>query len=438
MSSTLTEVVELAPMSRPTSASPKILPGGSDLSNSKDAVVAEHNREIDRIKRAPTPPRSSLRESPLTPGGDLLDPPEAAITNAAATAPEPDYPTGAKYHAIVLSMSFVLILLGLDQSILATAVPTMTDHFHTVADVGWYSSAYRLMMCAFQFMFGKVYKIFSIKRVFLATVGVFLVGSLVCTMAPTSKVFVLGRAVTGLGAAGIMAGVYTLLVRLFPLRKRPVNVSLFSVVEDLAVVAASILGGVLTERLSWRWCFWISLPIGGLTMMITAIFLADEKENSAVTTELSWRQKLAQLDLLGNLFFVPSLTCLFIALGWAGLRYPWSDGRVITLLIFFGMLLTAFIYQQHRKQDAATIPPRIIKQRSIIAGFIFSCCCNSALNVLQYYMPTYFQTIRDYSPAKSGWMMLPLIIGMTIGGLICGAGTSIGDTILRPSSRHRF
>lgn len=335
---------------------------------------------------------------------------------------EPDYPQGLAFWSIMLAAGLAVMLVGLDTTIVATAVPAITDHFHTVSDIGWYSTAFRLSMCSFQFLFGKLYKIFSVKRIFLTTLTIFQLGVLLCATASSSKMFVFGRAIAGLGSAGVIAGCFTLIVQILPLRLRPLWTSVLGGAEALAIIAAPLLGGVLTEKLSWRWCFWISLPLGAITMIVVAFVLNNPQKRGG--EGMAWKEKLHQLDLIGTLVFLPSLTCLFIALSWAGTKYPWTDPKILGLLVTFVVLLAIFAWDQHRKQDSATLPPRIIKRRSVIAGFIFSVCCNSAANVIEYYMPTYFQAIKEYSPAKSGYMMLPFIIGTLIGTLMQGGGTS--------------
>jgi hypothetical protein len=135
-------------------------------------------------------------------------------------------------------------------------------------------------------------------------------------------------------------------------------------------------------------------------------------------------QKLIELDPLSNLLFIPALTSLFIALSWAGTKYPWDDGKVIGPLVTFAVLIIAFLYNQRRRGDAAALPPCILKNRNVIAGAIFTMCANSAINVLEYYLPTYYQVVREYSPSRSGYMMVPIVIGATIGMLLCGSGTS--------------
>ncbi|KAJ5107240.1 Major facilitator superfamily domain general substrate transporter [Penicillium angulare] len=177
------------------------------------------------------------------------------------TNPEPNYPTGTKFWLIVLALCVILILGGLDANIVATAVPSITNHFHTVADVGWYSSAFRLCSCAFQFGFAKLYKLFPIKSIFLLSNAIFLIGSVLCATAASSAMFIVGRAVTGVGFAGEMAGCFAVLVQTLPLNSRPVFAGLMACVESLAIIAAPIVGGALTQSLGWRWCFWYLPPI---------------------------------------------------------------------------------------------------------------------------------------------------------------------------------
>lgn len=356
-------------------------------------------------------------------GGHTQETTVGEISNPTHSSVQPEYPTGAKFWLIMLTVGAVLILTCIDMNIVATAVPSITDHFHTVADVGWYSSAFRLCVCAFQFLFGKAYTLFSIKRVFLLANAISIAGSLLCGTATTSTMLVVGRAVAGLGSAGLLSGCFLILVQSTPLRRRPMFVGGMGSIEGVATLAAPLLGGALTQSLGWRWCFYINAPIGTATLLLTMCCFSDMRKPSDVT-RMTLKQKISQLDLLSNLLFLPALTSLFLAFSWAGTKYSWDNGRVIGPLITFAVLLAAFIYNQFGRGDAAALPPRVIKRRTVIAGFIFMMCANSTGNVLEYYLPTYYQIVRGYSPAKSGYMMLPIIIGATIGSLVHGAGTS--------------
>lgn len=330
---------------------------------------------------------------------------------------ESHYPTGMKLWLVILSIFLVLIVAGLDNNITAIAVPAMTDHWHTVADIGWYSAAYRLCICSFQFMFGKLYKMFSVKRIYLMSITVLLLGSVLCAAAPSSLAFIVGRAICGFAGAGNIAGCYTLIVQVLPLRKRPMFAGVAAAVEGISVICAPIVGGLLVENLSWRWCFWINLPLGGVTWMVVALGLQDVRPREQTT----WRQKLREVDLIGNLVFIPSLTCLFMVLSWAGVKYPWNSPTIIGLLAVFVVLLVVFAVDQWLKQDVATIPPKILKNRNVLAGFVFSLSCNGALNVVEYYLPTYLQAVREYSPGSAGYLMLPFVIGMLSSLLLQGA-----------------
>lgn len=349
------------------------------------------------------------------------NPPDGPSPGIVAAEDETTYPTGIRFWLIMLCNAMVLTFIGLDMSIVATAVPSITDEFHTVADVGWYSSAFRLCACSFAFMFGRIYTLFPLRPAFMASIGVFMLGSLMGATAPSSMVFVVSRAVCGLGTAGVIQGCFYMLVHVVPLRKRPLVVGFLNGIEALANISSPSIGGLIVGSVSWRWCFWINLPIGALSLVI--IFFAlrvDVKDSSPLTL----RQQIVELDLVGNVLFIPSLTSLFLALSWAGTKYPWSSGTVIGLFVTAAVLLALFAYDQKRRGEKATLPPRILGNRSVLAGFVFASCTNAAMNVFEYYLPTYFQSVRAYTATKSGYLMLPLMAGFLVAMLMHGAGVS--------------
>lgn len=349
------------------------------------------------------------------------NPSDGPSSGIVAAEDETTYPTGIRFWLIMLCNALVLTFIGLDMSIVATAVPSITDEFHTVADVGWYSSAFRLCACSFAFIFGRIYTLFPLRPTFMASIGIFMLGSLMGATAPSSLVFVVSRAVCGLGTAGTIQGCFYMLVHVVPLRKRPLVVGLLSGIESLANISSPSVGGLIVGSVSWRWCFWINLPIGALSLII--IFFAlrlDVKDRSP----LSLRQKIMELDLVGNVLFIPSLTSLFLALSWAGTKYSWCSGTVIGLFITAAVLLTLFTYDQKRRGEKATLPLRILGNRSVLAGFVFASCTNAAMNVFEYYLPTYFQSVRAYTATKSGYLMLPLMAGFLVAMLMHGAGVS--------------
>lgn len=328
------------------------------------------------------------------------------------------YPTGIQLWISIVSILLSVIFVGLDMTIVAVAVPRLTNQFKTVADIGWYSAAYTLIYSSFTFLFSKVYRLFPIKRIFIISTVIFELGSLLCTVAPTSAVFILGRAVAGLGSSGLAMGGLIIVTHIFPAHKRPMWSGAIGATQFTAMVIAPLIGGALVDSFSWRACFGINLPIGALTLLFTWYSFRDPVENP--DTKLPLLEKLKQMDPIATCFFIPAVVCLLIALQWGGSKYSWKTPIIIVLFILFGCLTCVFGYIQYRQKEDATIPPRIIKQRSIIAASWFSACCNGVLAVTEYYLSIYFQGVRGFSAVKSGAMGLPLMVGLCVGALVAG------------------
>lgn len=296
-----------------------------------------------------------------------------------------------------------------DQNIIATAIPKITDEFHSLSDVGWYGTAYLLVMCSLQLLMGKIYKFYPTKPLFMGGIVMFEIGSAICGAAPNSVAFILGRAIQGIGSACMFSGAMVIMFYTIPLQRRPIYQSLFGAIFAVASVIGPLVGGSFTDKLTWRWCFYINLPVGAVSILVTLFFLhtPNQKLDARPAGLIA---QVRQLDPIGTLVFVPGIICLVLALQWGGTTYAWNDGRIIALLVIFAVGTVAFVAVQIWKKEKATLPPRIMKQRSVVAAIWYSFFVGSGMNILLYYLPIWFQAVMSKSALESGIMLLPTIL----------------------------
>ncbi|OBT82996.1 hypothetical protein VE02_08508 [Pseudogymnoascus sp. 03VT05] len=331
------------------------------------------------------------------------------------------YPPTSQVILIMASLLVSMFLVALDRMIIATAIPRITDEFRSLSDVGWYASAFMLAGSAPILLFGKIYTFYSPKWLLLGAMGMFEIGNLICGVAPTSNTLIVGRAVAGLGAAGIFTGCVVGVQHVLPLQKRPMAMGLFGTVFAIASIIGPLLGGALTDGIGWRWCFYVNLPIGGVAMAVLAIVL---KLPAPAAAETSLKKKLWQLDPVGTICFIPGICCILLALQWGGNQYPWDDGVVIALFVVGALLIIVFACVQIWLQDEATVPPRIIKKRSVASGFCFSLCVGASLIVCVLYLAIYFQSVKGVSAVQSGIDTIPLLFATSFGAIVGGSSVS--------------
>lgn len=241
----------------------------------------------------------------------------------------------------------------------------------------------RLALASFQLPFGRAYSVFPARPVMLTSLAGFVVGNVICASAQTSAAFIIGRGVTGFATGGVLSGCFAMIVLNVPPEKRPLYNGLGGAMESFALVTSPLFAGLLVDQLSWRWCFYIQIPLSTILFCLVSVTL---KSSGHEISSTSYTAKFLSLDPLGTILLAIATTSLIIALQWAGIEFAWSDWRILTALICSFFLTFAFAWSQSHWQDRAILPSRIVLRRSISMGLFFSFCSNGTLAVVEYFV----------------------------------------------------
>ncbi|KAJ5641800.1 hypothetical protein N7490_005800 [Penicillium lividum] len=332
---------------------------------------------------------------------------------------EPEWAHGFQLFNILTAITFVCFLMLLDGTIVVAAVPRITDDFNSLDDIGWYGAAYQLGSAVFQPLTGKIYMNFRPKWTFLSFFVFFEIGSLICGLANSSAILIVGRVIAGVGTSGILNGALLIIAECVPMHRRPTTIGVVMGIAQLGLASGPLFGGLLTQYATWRWCFYLNLPIGGL-VAVMLVFVSIPQQHPRPPPMSVVRSLHRSIDLIGFAIFAPALLMLLLALEWGGTNYSWSSPQIIGLFCGASVTFIVFLLWDYKKGDAALLPFSIARRRSVWSScFVYGLFMGN-LYTASYWVPVYFQGVKGASPTMSGVYILPMIIAHVIAALSSG------------------
>ncbi|KAL4880586.1 major facilitator superfamily domain-containing protein [Aspergillus karnatakaensis] len=375
-------------------------------SRSSLSLSSKEKREVETATAGENAPKSTT------------DSPTSALGEGTSPTGE-EWLSGIPLFLVISGVTLVVFLMLLDTSIIATAVPRITNQFHSLEDVAWYGSAYTLACCALQPLTGKFYTHFKSKIVFLSFFALFELGSLICGVANSSKMLIVGRAIAGMGTSGMVNGALTIIAGAVPMHKRPALIGIMMGLSQLGLVLGPLVGGAFTTYSTWRWCFYINLPIGALiAILLLFTRMPEQRIKPPALTILPTLHK--SFDLIGFVLFAPAAIMLLLALEYGGNEYPWSSSVVIGLFVGGGATALVFLAWEYHKGKDAMIPFHLVTPRIAYSSYITMAALFGVTMVNAYYLPIYFQAVRDHSPLISGVDLLPQILAQLVAAVTSG------------------
>jgi EmrB/QacA subfamily drug resistance transporter len=336
--------------------------------------------------------------------------PKTSAGKAAPAKPSPaKVLTHPEIRAIVIGIGTAMFLGALDQTIVATALPTIGRHFSDVENLSWVVTAYLLTGTAVTPLYGKLSDIYGRRILMMIGVVIFVAGSVACALAPSMLALILARALQGLGGGGLIAMAQTIIADIVTPRERGRYQGYIAAVFGVSSVGGPVLGGFLTEKIDWSVIFWINLPIGIASLIALNIVLK----------RVPYTPRRHKLDIVGALLMMSGSVLLLLALTWGGRRFDWISGPIAALLGGSVVMWGLFAWRLVAVKEPF-LPLTVLGNPVVRCAALTGACGMAALVGMTIFVPLYFETVLHLSASQSGLALIPLMAGTVMASAVCG------------------
>ncbi|MEV6261507.1 MDR family MFS transporter [Streptomyces sp. NPDC051784] len=335
------------------------------------------------------------------------------MTDLKKEAAAPAAPQARSVRVVVLALMITMLLAMLDNLIVGTAMPTIVGDLGGMEHLSWVVTAYTLATAASTPIWGKLGDLYGRKGVFLTSIVIFLVGSVLSGMAQDMGQLIGFRAVQGLGAGGLMVGVMAILGDLVPPRERGKYQGMMAGVMAIAMIGGPLVGGVITDHLGWRWTFYINLPLGAVALaMVTAVLHLPRKERST-----------ARIDYLGAALLTVGITAIVLVTTWGGTEYAWGSAVIMELIALGVASLVGFLFVETKAAEPI-MPLHIFRSRNFSLMSLIGFMAGFVMFGAVLFLPLFQQSVQGATATNSGLLLLPMLLSMMVVSLVAGRITT--------------